>query len=349
MSPIGSTIKGNLSIVLDVVKYSSVLVYPITMILLIMYGIESLFWLPILMIMAISIADCFSHKVYGSSIESDSSDVFWKLPLWLFVPLQVALIFFACNYFVETQLGAINTVFLSLSTGLILGTFGITVAHDLLHVKGFCRFMAIVCLLPVNYAHLIIQHVFGHHVWVATPKDPSSAPYGMSLYKFFFKSVGLSYVDAWKHETSRWQRNENRKMSEHRMIPLTAVTILFNIVMYSLFGLNGYIFFLVTSFIGLSCLEVTNYLQHYGLERKKNQRGVYEPMSDKFAWNSTGSISRYPFVNMQMHGDHHTNPRRAYQSLTISSSAPVLPFSNSIMFMLALILPLFFRIMNHVF
>ena len=69
-------------------------------------------------------------------------------------------------------------------------------------------------------------------------------------------------------------------------------------------------------------------------------------MSDKFAWNSTGSISRYPFVNMQMHGDHHTNPSRSYQSLTISSSAPVLPFSNPIMFMLALIPPLFFRIMN---
>ena len=46
--------------------------------------------------------------------------------------------------------------------------------------------------------HFYIEHNFGHHVNVGTPKDGATAKYKQSVYSFWITSVSKQYVDAWK-------------------------------------------------------------------------------------------------------------------------------------------------------
>ena len=41
-----------------------------------------------------------------------------------------------------------------------------------------------------------IEHSFGHHVNVGTPKDGATAKYKQSVYSFWITSVSKQYVDA---------------------------------------------------------------------------------------------------------------------------------------------------------
>ena len=62
--------------------------------------------------------------------------------------------------------------------GLLCGTFGINVGHELGHrVKRFEQTLAKALLLTSLYMHFFTEHNKGHHKRVATPEDPSSARY----------------------------------------------------------------------------------------------------------------------------------------------------------------------------
>ena len=72
-----------------------------------------------------------------------------------------------------------------LSMGLLCGSFGINVAHELGHrVNVFEQFLAKLLLLTSLYMHFFIEHNKGHHKHVATPHDPSTAKLNQSLYFF---------------------------------------------------------------------------------------------------------------------------------------------------------------------
>ena len=83
--------------------------------------------------------------------------------------------------------------------GLLCGSFGINVAHELGHrVNALEQFLAKSLLLTSLYMHFFIEHNKGHHKNVATPEDPSSARYGEMLYTFWFRTIVYSYISAWK-------------------------------------------------------------------------------------------------------------------------------------------------------
>ena len=45
--------------------------------------------------------------------------------------------------------------------------------------------------------HFYIEHNYGHHIHVATPKDPATARFNEAIYGFFIRSVVGSYLSAW--------------------------------------------------------------------------------------------------------------------------------------------------------
>jgi len=55
----------------------------------------------------------------------------------------------------------------------------------------------------VMYMHFTIEHLYGHHKNVATPKDPASAGKGITLYEFVPRSVIGSWVSCYNIEKSR--------------------------------------------------------------------------------------------------------------------------------------------------
>lgn len=58
---------------------------------------------------------------------------------------------------------------------------------------------------------------------------------------------------------------------------------------YWLLGWRAIFFQLAYSFVGVFFIELINYVEHYGLDRKKDERGIYEPISEQHSWNSASS------------------------------------------------------------
>ena len=95
-------------------------------------------------------------------------------------------------------------------------------------------------------------------------------------------------------------------------------------------------------------LEVVNYIEHYGLSRKKIDAVKYEPTKPHHSWNANHSASNLLLINLQKHSDHHIKPNKKYPLLTAfdSTSAPQLPFGYPIMVVLSLLPFLWKKIMN---
>ena len=72
-----------------------------------------------------------------------------------------------------------------LSLGILLATNAINVAHELGHRKSqFEKTLSKILLMPCLYMHFYIEHNFGHHINVATPKDPATSKFNQSVYNF---------------------------------------------------------------------------------------------------------------------------------------------------------------------
>jgi alkane 1-monooxygenase len=88
--------------------------------------------------------------------------------------------------------------------GATMGGSNINVAHELLHKDNLVdKLTGMLTLSKCFYMHFVIEHVFGHHRNVATPKDPATARKGETVYSFYFKSVFGSYISSWKLECKR--------------------------------------------------------------------------------------------------------------------------------------------------
>ena len=73
------------------------------------------------------------------------------------------------------------------SMGLLCGTFGINVAHELGHrVNKYEQVFAKALLLTSLYMHFFIEHNKGHHKNVATPEDPKQRPPERTGFYFLF-------------------------------------------------------------------------------------------------------------------------------------------------------------------
>ena len=79
---------------------------------------------------------------------------------------------------------------LILSVGIVLGTNGINVAHELGHRQKFWeRILGKLLLMPALYMHFYLEHNFGHHQHVGTPKDPATSKINQSVFSFWFTSI----------------------------------------------------------------------------------------------------------------------------------------------------------------
>ena len=111
------------------------------------------------------------------------------------------------------------------------------------------------------------------------------------------------------------------------------------------FGVQGLIFGVFIALVGVLLLETINYIEHYGLVRKKvNDR--YERVTPAHSWNSNHVIGRMVLYELTRHSDHHHRASKKYQILESIESSPQLPFGYTTCMVLSLITPLWFRMMN---
>ena len=236
---------------------------------------------------------------------------------------------------------------LAMSAGVASG-IAINTAHELGHkTDGFERFLAKIALAPTFYGHFFVEHNRGHHVRVATPEDPASSRFGETFWEFLPRTVFGSLQSAWHIEKERlakrglpvwhWQ-NEN--------LQGWAMSVVLWGGLIAAFGWIVLPFLLIQGIYGFSLLEVVNYLEHYGLCRKKGADGRYERCQPHHSWNSNRIVTNLFLYQLQRHSDHHAYPTRSFQSLRHFDTSPQLPSGYASMIMLAYFPWLWFKVMD---
>src|SRR5450830_1371076 len=236
-----------------------------------------------------------------------------------------------------------------LSAGLINGV-GLAIGHELGHKatdqeQTLAGKLVLACC---GYGHFIVEHNKGHHKDVATPEDPASARFGESLYRFACRELPGALVRAWHLETQRLQRQDKRWWSpQNEILQQWSFTLLAYGLMLYFWGIVLVPFLFLAAGFGWWQLTLANYVEHYGLLRQKDTTGRYQRCEPKHSWNSNFKLSNLLLVHLQRHSDHHAHPTRPYQVLRDYHDVTQLPQGYFGMFLVAMIPPLWFAIMNH--
>ena len=232
--------------------------------------------------------------------------------------------------------------------GLLCGTFGINVGHELGHrVNKSEQAFAKALLLTSLYMHFFTEHNKGHHKRVATPEDPSSARYGEWVYLFYFRTILFSYLSAWHIANDEMKKKDKPVFSVYNeMIRDTLIQLAFVALIFYVFGWLITLYFLAAALIGILLLETVNYIEHYGLQRKATGDGKYERAMPEHSWNSDHVIGRLMLFELSRHSDHHYLASRKYQVLRHHDNSPQMPTGYPGMMILSLFPPLWFYVMN---
>lgn len=268
--------------------------------------------------------------------------------LYLNLPIVLGLVIYALLFIRSHELETYEFVGFIISIGIVLGVNGINVGHELGHRQSTNeRFIGKALLLPALYMHFYIEHNFGHHLHAATKEDPATARYNQTVYAFWFSSVIKQYAGAWKIQKRLLQKNNRSFLSiKNDMLWFTFIQALYLLSIYLFFGNVGLLFAIFSAITGFILLETVNYIEHYGLLRIKTPSGRYERVKEIHSWNSNHVIGRIVLYELTRHSDHHFKSSKKYQTLDCYDESPQMPYGYPTSMVLALIPPLWFRIMN---
>jgi len=259
---------------------------------------------------------------------------FFRFVLHAWVPLQIGLIAWGAYVVSRGNLSPGNAVLLTLSVGLATGATGITIAHELGHKRSALdRFLSRLLLVTVSYGHFAVEHNRVHHAKVATPEDPASARLGEGFWRFLPRTLAGSFRDASSIDPAEVAR-------------VWAATFAVAAALGIAFGPLAVAFFFGQSAMAVTLLEAVNYIEHYGLQRRKLADGRYERQSARHAWDAYEVLSNSFLVHLQRHADHHLNPMRPYAALQPQEESPKLPTGYAGMVPIALVPPLWFAVMD---
>lgn len=268
--------------------------------------------------------------------------------LYLNLPIVFGLVIYGLSIVSTQALETYEFVGLVVSVGIVLGVNGINVAHELGHRQSTNeRFIGKALLLPSFYMHFYIEHNFGHHLHAATPEDPATARYNQSVYSFWFTSTIRQYFKAWKIQKKLLSNNNLSFFSvKNDMLWFVIFQMLYLIAIVLALGVLSLIFALFAGIVGFILLESVNYIEHYGLLRLKTKSGRYERVKEIHSWNSNHIIGRIVLYELTRHSDHHYKSSKKYQILDCHNESPQMPYGYPTSMVLAMIPPLWFRIMN---
>jgi alkane 1-monooxygenase len=246
------------------------------------------------------------------------------------------------------RVGTIDAIAIAFLTGQIVGSYGIFIAHELVHRKSrLDKALAEILMVTAMYPHFCIEHLYGHHKYAATRLDPATSRFGENVYAFLPRSIFGGVAHAWQLEVRRMRRRGLGALDpRNRMLRYLAEVILLNLAVYYLLGGLAVAALLVQGLVAITTLEVVNYVQHYGLERREITSDVHEPTDVAHSWNSEFRFSNGYWLNLGRHSDHHYAVNRGFQMLRHFENEPMLPAGLPTMFLVALIPPLWFKLMN---
>ena len=282
-----------------------------------------------------------------SEVPALEADPYYRWITYLLVPVLWASFIAICVFVASQPLSATGLLAMIINTGGGLG-FAINLGHEMGHKKSTLeRWLAKLALAPACYGHFYIEHNRGHHRDVATPVDPASSRMGESIYRFVLREMPGGFRRAWQLERERLARCGKSPWSlDNEVLQPALISLALYGALVAALGWQILPFLLLSAFWGAFQLTSANYLEHYGLLRRKLENGRYEVCQPHHSWNSNHLFSNWALFHLQRHSDHHAHPTRRYQSLRNFPDLPRLPSGYFGMYLLAYVPPLWFRLMN---
>ena len=238
-----------------------------------------------------------------------------------------------------------GNVGLFLAAGFFFGQISNSNAHELIHRGGRnMHRLGKWIYISLMFGHHTSAHVLVHHRHVATAQDPSSARLGETYYHFLVRAWRGSFRKGLQAETER-QRRIGAPLYAHPYVHYVLGAIGFVALAYGFTGLQGAICYVALASFSTSQLLLSDYVQHYGLQRKIiNDKP--EPVGPRHSWNSPHWLSSAVMLNAPRHSDHHAHPSRIYPTLALLDEGPMLPRSLPVMGCLALLPRRWRRVMD---
>ncbi len=318
------------------------------------------FLLPVLVYVAVPLGDLSvgpdGENPPDEVMDRLDADPYYRWCTYLYIPMQYGALILAAYLWsaddlswlgYDGGLGLVGSIGVAWTVG-ITGGIGINTAHELGHkVAGSEKWLSKVALATTCYGHFFIEHNRGHHARVATPEDPASARFGESFWAFLPRSVVGSARSAWHLEKERLSRQGKGPWTiRNDNINAWLMSVVLFGGLIAVFGWGVAPWLLLQAVYGFSLLEVVNYLEHYGLRRKKTDLGRYQRCRPEHSWNSDHLVTNIFLYHLQRHSDHHANPMRRYQTLRTFDEAPQLPSGYASMIVAAYLPPVWRKIMD---
>lgn len=284
--------------------------------------------------------------------DTPDKDLFWyRLITLTWAPIQAIVIYASLWWVTHSNVLALwETLGLFFGIGIMSGAVGIVYAHELMHQKNRAeRWLGDLLLAMVLYSYYRTEHLLVHHRYVATPRDAVSARYNEGFHGFFMRVLAEGPGSAWRAERQMLARAGRSPF--HRSNPFWRYGTLMALALGLAFTVGGWAgigFFAFQALVAVWQLELVDYIEHYGLTRKHLGDGKYEHIRPHHSWNAAHKATNWFLINLQRHSDHHYKPDRRFPLLQTYSEdeAPQLPHGYPVMTALALIPPLWFRVMN---
>jgi len=294
----------------------------------------------------------FGLNTENADLSANEADMYWyKAITLIWAPLQFVLLVSLLWYVPQAEhLNTAERIGVFFGVGVLTGTVGINYSHELMHQKSKLeRWMADILLAMTLYSHFRSEHMLVHHRYVATPRDPVTARYNEGFHRFYPRVLRQCWFSAFRAE---------KDMLARKGLPWTdtanpfwrywALQASFLVLAVVLGGWSGLGLFAVQAGVAIWQLELVNYIEHYGLTRKHLGDSKYEHVQPRHSWNAAHKASNWLLINLQRHSDHHYKPDRRFPVLQNygSDEAPQLPYGYPVMTMLAMVPPLWRRVMN---
>ncbi len=232
------------------------------------------------------------------------------------------------------------------AAGLWFGQISNANAHELIHrsTRGLHR-LGMWVYITLLFGHHTSAHVLVHHRHVATPADPNTSRKGEGLYRYIIRAWVGSFRAGYLAERQRLTRIGRPSWRNPYVVYVGGAALCLGAA-FLLGGVKA-----VLAYGGLCAyaqlqLLMSDYVQHYGLMRRPDAKGKPEPVSAHHSWNSPHWFSSLIMLNATRHSEHHAHPARHYPELTLPEDSPTLPRPLPLMASIALIPPLWRKIMD---
>lgn len=254
------------------------------------------------------------------------------------------------TYYAQFEKPTVGWILYALPLGFA-GASALNLCHEYMHTKYtseriISRIVSSLCLWSVHeYEHLFVHH---NANTICTDQDKTYATLNQSLYSFLIQAFVANYKGSWRIQKQICARNKtsfynifhNALLQTYLLSTVAWLLILFFV------GTYAFIFITLQAMMSIFIFISTTYHQHYGLTRRKNNEGIYEPFTMMNIWNCDHYLISRLHFNVTHHSHHHLYQFCRYPYLKIIENSPILPVGYITALVISLFPPLWYRMMN---